>query len=278
MMFCMLLELHSHTHYSHGSKILYDGVARPEDMVAAAARKGLDAICITDHDTVRGGLEARRFGSKYDIMVIPGEEVTSASGHILAIGVQETIPPGMSVPDTVDAIHSQGGIAISSHPFDIASNGVGKLASHCDALEVFNAINFDRISNRKARMWAREKELVGVASSDAHTPEMLGNGITEVIVKSDNIDGILKAIKRGNVKLHMRYAPMPVVARWSVARLQMSYDYTLNYILNNYTGTKKVLSKWALGLPKRSPGRIDHLFKLISYIGMFGVVTTFTVS
>ena len=269
----MLLEIHSHTHHSHGTKIYYDGVAKPEALVASAAKKGLDAISVTDHNTIQGGLECKQFEKKYGVMVIPGEEVSSSDGHILAIGIQETIPKGMSVPETVDAIHDQGGIAISSHPFDISMNGLGKLSKQCDAIEVFNSINFDRLSNRNARQWAKQQNLVGVASSDAHTPEMVGHGVTEVLTDSQNLDSILKAIRNGKVKLHTKYTPMPVLGRWTVTRFQMSYDYTLNYILNNYSGPKKLLSKWGIGLTQKSPGKIDNLFKIMSYMGLFGAMT-----
>jgi predicted metal-dependent phosphoesterase TrpH len=87
-------------------------------MIEAAIHKGLDGMIITDHYNVRGGLvggkEARTFK---DFRVIPGAEVTSLSGHILAIGVERDIPKDLSVDETIEIIHDLGGIGVTSHPF-----------------------------------------------------------------------------------------------------------------------------------------------------------------
>ena len=115
----MKLELHTHTNYSHRSKVFYDGVNSPEEMVRQAARNGTGALVITDHDTMKGFPKARKAGRKYGIQVIPGEEVTTKRGHVVAVNIQDAIPAGLSLRETIDRIHSQGGLAIASHPFDI---------------------------------------------------------------------------------------------------------------------------------------------------------------
>jgi predicted metal-dependent phosphoesterase TrpH len=64
-------------------------------MIEAAIRKGLEGMIITDHDTIKGGLVGKEVASHYrDFKVIPGAEVTSSAGHILAIGVAENVQKG----------------------------------------------------------------------------------------------------------------------------------------------------------------------------------------
>src|SRR2546430_10833763 len=80
-------------------------------MIEAAIRRRLDGMIITDHDSVEGGLAGRRVARKYKgFYVIPGSEVTSKAGHILAIGIQENVPKGLSLEETIERIHDLGGI------------------------------------------------------------------------------------------------------------------------------------------------------------------------
>src|SRR3989338_6887851 len=136
----MKMELHSHTTYSHGTKVYYDGINAPKEMVEGAALKGLDAIVKTDHNTVFGAEQAAKYAKKYGVLVIKGEEISTSEGDITALGIQEVIRPGMSPEETVEEIHSQGGVAIGVHPFAIKEIGLGEKAVICDAAEVFNSL------------------------------------------------------------------------------------------------------------------------------------------
>lgn len=266
----MLVELHTHTKYSRGTKVPVEGLNTPEEMVRHAAKLGLGAIAITDHDQIKGALEARKFAKKYDIIVIPGEEITTASGHLLAVGVSEFIQPGMSVEDTIDEVHSQGGVAIGDHPFDIKNDGIKELARLTDAIEVFNAINMERITNWKSKRFAELCKMPQVAGSDAHCIEMLGYGLNEI--NAGDIDGVLGAIKKGRVRVRTKYFPAHVLMRWSITRLKLSYPHTLDYINRHYSWPKKAVSRKMLGLVKKSPGRVDYFFKGVTYFGLGSAV------
>src|SRR3989338_2406246 len=175
----MLLELHAHSYYSHREKVKFDGTTSPANMIQAAAAKGINAIALTDHNTTMGWKEAKAAAKKLGIEFIPGEEVDSADGHVLAHNITETIRPGMPLEETVDKIHQQGGIAVASHPFDIKNDGTGKKSLACDALEAFNAINFDRLSNKRCLKFAKINRKPVTAGSDAHAPYMIGRGRSE---------------------------------------------------------------------------------------------------
>jgi len=267
----MLLELHSHSHYSHRSKIKYDGIASPADMIKAAAAKKIDAIALCDHNSSFGWLEAKKAAKKNDIEFIQGEEIDTSDGHVLAINISDVIRPGLSVEETVDKIHSQGGIAIASHPFDINHDGTREKSLACDALEAFNAINFERFSNKRCMKFARMHNKPITAGSDAHAPYMIGRGLTAV--KSDTVEKALKEIKAGRTSLIASYQPVTTVMRWSLDKLKMSEEHVLQYIENNYHGPKKFISKKMFGLAKRSPGNIDIFFKGLAYFSLGSVVT-----
>ncbi len=88
-------------------------------MIEAAIRRGLQGIVVTDHDSVIGGLVGRKLAKAYrGFQVIPGAEITSRFGHIIAIGIETDIPKGLTVEETVERIHDLGGISITSHPLE----------------------------------------------------------------------------------------------------------------------------------------------------------------
>lgn len=267
----MLAELHCHTTYSTRARVKFEGLNTPDEMVAYAKRIGIDALAITDHNVALSPSHAKRLEKKHGILVIPGEEVSSSDGHILALGISELIKDRLSAEETIERIHDQGGVAIAPHPFDVYGKGIGTLARKCDAIEVFNAINHDRISNFNSHVFAKKHRLPSVAGSDAHCTAMLGYGLTRMENVS-TIDGILKSIKRGNTSILRKYTPPLVIMDWSVRRLKMSYDEILEYIDNNYRQPKRLVARQLLGLVDRYPGNIRYLFNALAYFGLGSVI------
>jgi predicted metal-dependent phosphoesterase TrpH len=267
----MKLELHTHTKYSHGDKIHFDGVEEPESMVKQAAKNGADTIFITDHDSMEGIRKARSAGRKFGIEVVSGEEVSTKHGHMLALGINELIKPGLSAEETVDRIHQQGGVSVAPHAFDILNAGLGKKAILCDAMETYNANNVDRLSNIKAKLFANRHNIPKVAGSDAHTIETLGHGMVKV--DASDAEGALKQIMRNNTEIVFKYPSIKIIKNWSVKKLQMSYPQVESYIDNNYSRTTKMPAKKLLALVNRSPGKIDKVIGAFSYIALGGVIT-----
>ena len=271
-MIIMLTELHCHSIYSKGRKIFVEAINSPEEMLKQAKRNNTEAISITDHDTIKGSLEAKKYAKKYDILVIPGEEISSKDGDILALGIEETIKPTLSAEETIDIIHTQGGIAISAHPFDLRRFGLGNKAVICDAIEVFNAQNIERISNWKARRLVDRHNMPVTAGSDAHSAAMLGKGLNNIKSEKD-IDSVLKAIKKGRNELITRYIKISEIREWSVIRLKYSFEQTRYYINQNYKWPKRELSLAMLNQVKKSPGKIDYALNALAYFGIGCAVT-----
>lgn len=175
-------DLHTHTKYSGMSKIRFmrfpDAVSEPAEVVTAAERRGLDVVCVTDHDTVEGALRAKQVRS--DVEVVVGEEVSSADGEILGLFVTESIPRGLSAEETIDRIHDLGGVAVAPHPFSSHCSSVEErmFELKLDGVEMFNAFHRDGYANDLAQRMCRHLPLARTGGSDAHGPMMVGDGYT----------------------------------------------------------------------------------------------------
>ncbi|MFA1610363.1 CehA/McbA family metallohydrolase [Halobellus rubicundus] len=194
------VELHAH------SSLSYDG-RDPVDLLLAQARAvGLDALAVTDHDEIDASLEAAAKAEEYGLVGIPGMEVTSEVGHILAFGIDELVPAGLSYDETLDRIHEQGGLAVVPHPFQSSRHGVAAHISRdqlarADAIEVYNSRLFTGWANRRAERFATARELPKTAGSDAHIGEMVGQAVTEVATDDRSVEGILEAIREGKTSV-----------------------------------------------------------------------------
>jgi len=186
-----LLKLDFHVH-TVGSP---DAHTRTEDLPRIIKSKGLDGVAVTEHDN----FDPPSFS---DVLIVPGVEISSKDGHVIALGVREGIPPGLSADETINRIHNQGGVAIIPHPYDPVSKCIklAQLKVRPDAVETVNAdaLSF-HISNWLARRDARKFELPGVGGSDSHIPESIGDAYTVVDATSENLGDVLDAVKAGRV-------------------------------------------------------------------------------
>jgi hypothetical protein len=92
----------------------------PAQLVEAALAYGLDLIAVTDHDTMASVKEVQERGAAAGLTVVPGQEVTTkgpAQTHLLGWFLEKAVKRGMSLEDSVEAIHDAGGLAIVPHPF-----------------------------------------------------------------------------------------------------------------------------------------------------------------
>ena len=108
-----LADPHCHTTAS-------DGMASPAELVVGAVRRGLRLIAVCDHDTMASAAEVHARGEAAGVAVIRGQEVTTrwpAQTHVMGWFLERPVRAGMSLEDTVDAIHDQGGLAVIPHPF-----------------------------------------------------------------------------------------------------------------------------------------------------------------
>jgi predicted metal-dependent phosphoesterase TrpH len=200
-----------HVH-SEGS---YDGHEPVELLLEQASDIGLDGIVVTDHDTIAESLRAAELAPQYGLVGIPGVEVSTAAGHLLAIGVEERPEPHQPLDETVEWIRDAGGTAVVPHPFQRTRHGIRKgRITDCDAIEVYNAWIFTGYRNRRARKFASRCDYPGVAASDAHSAKYLGRAYTELTIegvasKADlGSERIVEAIGNGDAEVHGRRQPL----------------------------------------------------------------------
>jgi predicted metal-dependent phosphoesterase TrpH len=188
------LDLHLHTRFSGDSTI------SPKLVVEQLhAHPFIKAVAITDHNTLQGYVEARKLASSYqDITIISGIEVSTHHGDLIMLGVEEKPSYASTVWEVVDFAKARAGAIVIPHPYRI--NGLGDLAEKipADAIEIINPTATVR-ENKMAQELAKIRNLPGVSGSDAHAPLQMWTAYTEVVAGPD-IDEILKAIKKGQVK------------------------------------------------------------------------------
>ena len=167
------VDLHMHTNHSH------DCATPVEKLLESAKAQGLGAIAVTDHNEVSGALEAR---AKADgIKVIVGEEVkTGDQGEVIGLFIEEKIPRGLTLEETIAEIKRQGGLVYVPHPFD-RMHAVPdyehplKVVDEVDAIEVFNPRVAFSAFNDEAATFAGKYRIVAGAGSDSHVPQGLGS-------------------------------------------------------------------------------------------------------
>ncbi|HEX2141174.1 MAG TPA: PHP-associated domain-containing protein [Candidatus Limnocylindria bacterium] len=179
-------DMHLHTLYSDGTaevRALLDHVEQHTD---------LDLIAVTDHERIDGAVRARELAADggYSFEVVVGEEITTRRGHLLALFIEERIPPLRPITETLERIHDQGGLAIAAHPMAPLTPSLGRrtlLELHADrdprhrldAIEILNPSAAGR-ARRLARHHLNEDvlHLTEVGNSDAHVLEHVGSGWT----------------------------------------------------------------------------------------------------
>lgn len=188
----MKADLHIHSNFSN------DGKSTVEEIVAEAVEKGLGCIAITDHNSFEAYDLVKDNGK---VIVMPGIEVSSEEGHILAYGVSGDIPRGMTIKETIDAIHEAGGVAFAAHPYRWWS-GLGEkntLENNFDGIEARNARSTASSNRRSEALAARTGKPVS-AGSDAHTPQCVGDGVVELPDSVSTWQDALKAVMEGKAK------------------------------------------------------------------------------
>ena len=209
----LIADFHIHTKYSLEPIML--GIFKttplygPEQLIKHAIKKKLDVIAITDHDTIKGAKLGEKLIKKSgsNLILIKGEEVSTKDGHLIGLGLEENIKPGLSAEETIDKIKKQGGISIAPHPFTAYGLGKKILNLKLNAVETKNLWAMFLNQNGKANRHATKLNLAKVGSSDAHSLSAVGKVYTKVTSKQRNVDAVLNAIKQRKTVPGSRITP-----------------------------------------------------------------------
>lgn len=195
-----LIEVDLHMHTDHS----YDCATPVEVLLASAREQGLGAIAVTDHNEISGALEARAQAAAFDrsgphrsgphptnLKVIVGEEVkTAGEGEVIGLFIEERIPRGLSLRETIAEIRRQGGLVYVPHPFDRMHSvpdyeHLLKVLDEVDAIEVFNPRVAIPAFNEEAARFAAKYRVPAGAGSDSHVAQGLGS----VRIRMHDFDG-----------------------------------------------------------------------------------------
>lgn len=199
------LDLHNHTHYSS------DAVQSPAELLATAAARDIACIAVTDHNTVRGGVEAAALAAAHPHLprVIPGVELATLSGEIIGLYVREEIPRSLPVEDAIMRIRAQGGIIYLPHPFDRVRRGAiqrrdrMRVAELSDIIEVMNGRSLGPAAGAKSAALAVRLGKAQGAGSDAHRTYEIGS--TWVLVDDlPTKDTLVELVAAGRVEHRLR--------------------------------------------------------------------------
>ena len=171
----MLVDMHLHE-----NRFSTDSFICLEEIVQIAKGKGLDAVCITDHDAMGLRDFAAEYSKKMDFPIFVGVEYFSLQGDITAWGIDSFPETRIDAQDFIDQVNRAGGFCVSCHPFRNNNRGLEDNLRRVNGLHGVEVLNgsTDMESNRIALRYCRELGLKAIGASDAHTTEQIGKYVT----------------------------------------------------------------------------------------------------
>ena len=162
----MLLDLHIHTTLSPCSQL------NVEDAITRAKARGLDGICITDHNTMGVRHLLSEGVQDNGLCVLFGMEYFTAQGDFLLFGPFETLQPDLPADLLLNIVAQSGGVAVAAHPFRRGRSLDRRIIEQgrCGAVESLNGRNTPS-ENSAVKQWRQHFDLIECGGSDAHTIE-----------------------------------------------------------------------------------------------------------
>ncbi len=189
----MIVDLHIHSKYSP------DSTVEPKTILKVAKERGLQGVAVTDHNTIRGGLETLKINNDPRFLVIVGSEIeTDDKEDIIGLFLTKEIQ-STRTKEVIKEIKEQGGIVLWAHPYREGKNLLpSNLIKSVDVIEGFNAKTYES-QNLSAQQLAERYHKPVVGASDAHSASEIGNAAT--MVNCSNIEAIKDSIIKGKTQI-----------------------------------------------------------------------------
>ena len=188
----MFIDLHMHE-----KRYSLDSTLALEEIVEIAKKRGLDAICITDHDSMGLREYAEEYSKKTGFPIFVGIEYFSLQEDILAFGIDHYPEDRISAQEFIDYVHEQGGVVVSAHPFRHNRRGLEgylDILKGVDAIEILNGSTLPDAA-MVAVQYARKYGFAITGGSDCHYPDKVGICATYFPNEIKTMDDLVSAIR-----------------------------------------------------------------------------------
>lgn len=218
----MLIDLHNHTR-----PLSHDSLITADELVVTAKERGLDAVCLTEHDFFWDLEEVRALSKRHDFTVIPGVELNTEDGHFVVFGLKKWVYGMHRTTDLAAMVQEAGGAIVAAHPyrrqlpFELKDEGdwseqldraaANPAYAHVAAMETFNGRGSER-ENAFAAEICKRLDIRRVAASDSHELADIGTCGTEFSRTSSTPEELIAELIAGRFE--------PVVMRSGQRRVQ----------------------------------------------------------
>jgi predicted metal-dependent phosphoesterase TrpH len=199
----MLIDMHIHTAVSSPCSQI-----DPRQLIEAAPRIGLDAICITEHEEMEGADVVWRLGKETGFTVFRGVEVYTELGDMLVYGLfRPSFPLQTPFAELLHEVRDAGGAIVPAHPCRgsfgfhhiMGDEKAEFLLANVDAIETRNGGSSPE-SNDAALVYAERYGLPGLGGSDAHFLMQLGRCLTVFEREIKDETELVEEIKAGRCR------------------------------------------------------------------------------
>jgi predicted metal-dependent phosphoesterase TrpH len=204
----VLIDLHNHTFPKSDDSLL-----SVDDLIINAKKRGLDGICLTDHDQFWSELEINNLKIKYDFPIFEGSEITTEEGHIIVFGLNHYIFGMHNIEFLSNIVHNNSGFMIAAHPYrrrfdsvsqmdptklDITANKSKNdlIFTIVDAIETINGRG-ENIQNTFSQKICDLIQCPSTAGSDAHKLEDIAKVSTQFTNTIRSVDELIIELKSG---------------------------------------------------------------------------------
>lgn len=194
----MLVDMHIHE-----STFSKDSNNNLWQIVEAAKHKGLDAVCITDHDSMGLRETAEKYSKEICMPIFVGVEYYSIQGDILAFGIDKLPSARMDAQQFINYVKSFNGVCFSAHPFRDNDRGLKEHLKYVKGLDGIEALNGNSTlnENKKAFEYCKTLGLQAIGASDSHNPDTIGKYATKLPQWASSMDEFINIIKLRQCKL-----------------------------------------------------------------------------
>ncbi|MFI6827292.1 CehA/McbA family metallohydrolase [Kribbella sp. NPDC050241] len=206
----------------HAHSLHSDGSTPVANLAALGVAAGLDVLAVTDHNTVAHHLELPGLSDRFGIGLIPGQEVTTDTGHANAFGEIGAIDFRQPAATWVTEVARRGGLLSINHPLGGDCSWRHPLPEHPRLAEIWHSSWLDHHWGGPIAWWqAWGLDTIPIGGSDWHNPTSLtppGTPTTWLAVDAsaespaELRDATLEALSAGRTAISTSYTA-PILVR-----------------------------------------------------------------